>query len=350
MMRTRRWRPFGSGLAFGVSLLLGACGGEQSIFGAPNPGAAAVEGLWWLSLAGTGVLATLVIVGLLMALRRARGRSGARGGGEAPVAPHDPAEEAGARRFILAAGVGLPTVFLVGFLAFAVRTGSEVVSPPGDPAFTIEVVGHKFWWEVIYPDHGITTANELHIPVGSVVRLRVTSADVIHSFWVPQFTPGKVDMVPGRTNTLWMLAEEPGRARGQCTEFCGLQHALMSLSVTAHPPEDFAAWIAARQAPRPPLADPDAAEGLGVFFRAGCGSCHAIEGVRPPDPRGMAGPDLTHLASRETLGALTIPNDRANLAAWLVDPHQFKPGVRMPPTPLPSAELAALVAYLETLE
>jgi len=335
-----------------LTVALWGCGAEQSILGSDSPGAAAIEGLWWISLVGTGGLSTLVIAGLFVAIRRARHAS------DRHPRPADlpPRPSTGAAfsspesRFILLAGVGMPLVFLVGFLSLSVRTAGELLPPAGEDGLTIEVIGHKFWWEVRYPDLGITTANEIHIPTGTVVHVEVTSADVIHSFWVPQLSPGKVDMVPGRTNTIWMYAAAPGRHRGQCTEFCGLQHALMSLSVQAHEPDRFTDWVGERTGPPTPPSDPDALRGVSVFFTAGCASCHAIEGVRAADPRGMAGPDLSHLASRETLGALTIPNDREHLTAWIVDPHQFKPGVRMPPTRLPAEELAALVSYLESLD
>jgi cytochrome c oxidase subunit II len=365
-----RVRWIGRAVAAAGMPALGSCGGEQSVFDAPSPGASAIEGLWWVSLVSTGFLAALVIGGLIFAIRRAQraGEDGGRStGSERPHGVRPPSgsgrpregeygyrpddhEVAREQRFILVAGVAVPILFLVGFLGFSVRTGGEVATPPGEHELVIEVTGHMFWWEVHYPDHDITTANELHIPVGTVVHLEVTSADVIHSFWVPQLSPGKVDMVPGRTNAIWMFAEEPGRFRGQCTEFGGVQHALMSLSVTAHEPGGFEDWVEARRSPPPPPADSLEMQGMAVFFNAGCSSCHAIEGIRPPDPRGMAGPSLSHLASRETLAALTIPNDREHLTAWIVDPHQYKPGVRMPPTRLPSTDLEALVTYLETLQ
>jgi cytochrome c oxidase subunit II len=319
--------------------LLAGCG-WQSILDPQSPAPARIELLWWIAFASTGILSAVVIGGLLYAVARARRAAAAEAGGGAAASE---------QRFILLAGGAFPAVFLVGFLAITVHTGTVVSEPPAEPELTIEVIGHKFWWEVRYPDEGIVTANEIHIPAGSPVEVLVTSADVIHSFWVPQLAPGKVDMNPGRTNRIWMMAEAPGRYRGQCTEFCGTQHALMSLLVVASPPDEFEAWVAARRTPPPPPEDPLELLGRTVFFTAGCASCHAIGGVSVPREAGSPGPDLTDLASRETLGALTIENTRANLGGWILDPHQFKPGVRMPATRMGGTELRALLAYLETL-
>ncbi len=339
-------------LILAPALLLQGCGGWQSILEPHSPGARQIESLWWFAFGSTTLLATLVILGLLYALRRAGRAAEPREGGETARR-----EE----RFILLAGAAFPTLFLIGFLAVSVRTGTAVSQPPEEPALTIEVVGHMFWWEIRYPEQEITTANEIRIPAGRPVRVEVTSADVIHSFWVPQLSPGKIDMIPGRTNFIWMQADEPGLYRGQCTEFCGVQHALMSLLVVALTEEEFAAWAARRSsngtapetgsdvATRSLADDPVALEGLNVFVREGCGACHAIAGVSRPRAAGSPGPDLTDLAQRRTLGALTVTNDREHLTAWIRDPHQFKPGVRMPSHRMDDRELHALVTYLETL-
>jgi cytochrome c oxidase subunit 2 len=323
-----------------VALSLQGCGGWQSVLGPRSPGAAEIETLWWVAFASTGLLALVVIGGLLLAVRRSLRAQAAREG---------EAVARGEQRFILLAGAAFPALFLIGFLVISVRTGASVGGPPAEPALTIEVVGHKFWWEVRYPDQGITTANEIRVPAEQPVWVRVTSADVIHSFWVPQLSPGKIDMVPGRMNAIWMQADEPGLYRGQCTEFCGVQHALMSLLVIALPEDEFEAWAEDRAAPRAPPEDPRILEGVGVFIGAGCGSCHAVEGISRPSEAGSPGPDLTDLAQRRTLGALTLENNRENLKAWVENPHRFKRGVRMPPHLIPEHELDALVSYLETL-
>jgi len=336
-----RLRPARVAAVPAFCLLLQGCGGWQSMLDPASSAAREVALLWWIALGSTGFLALLVFAGIAQALRRSRRASAAREGGETTIAEN---------RFIVLAGGVFPALFLIGFLAVSVRTGSIVSQPRGEPALVIEVVGHQYWWEVRYPDQGITTANEIHVPVGVPIEVRVSSADVIHSFWVPQLSAGKIDMVPGRTNLIWMEADDPGHYRGQCTEFCGIQHALMSLVVIASPEEEFAAWIEARTAPPTPPETGLPAEGLGVFVRHGCGSCHAVEGMSRPQAAGNPGPDLTHLAQRRTLGALLIDNDSEHLADWIRDPHAFKPGVRMPAYPgIDDAEMHALVTFLETL-
>ncbi len=316
------------------------CGGWQSALDPQSRGAAEIANLWWIMFWTTGVLATLVIAGLLFAVYRARRAATADAGGT--VQDRE-------RRFIFLAGAAMPALLLVSFVALSVRTGASVSEPAGDPGLRVEVTGHMFWWEIHYPGYGITTANELHIPAGFPIEVRVTSADVIHSFWVPQLAPGKVDMIPGRTNRIWIMADEPGRYRGQCTEFCGVQHALMSLLVVASPEEEFQAWLAERAVPEAG-SDPLSLRGREIFGEAGCAACHGIRGVTVPEFSGSPGPDLTHLAGRETLGALTVENSRENLTAWILNPHHFKPGVRMPPTSLDGDDVSALVHYLESLQ
>ncbi len=327
-----------------VAALLAGCGGPQSIIGTMNPAAREIEGLWWIAFTSTGVLSVLVFGGLFWGVRRSL-----RAGRTHPADDPDPATRAREDRWILILGAGLPGVFLTGFLIVAVGTGFSVAEPPSEPTLTVEVIGHKFWWEVIYPEHGIVTANELHIPVGEPIEVRVTSADVIHSFWVPKISPGKIDMVPGRTNVIWMSADEPGAYRGQCTEFCGVQHALMSMLVVAEEPDDFEAWLARRGRPLALPDEPELLRGLEVFTDAGCAACHTMDGRVRTAVTGSPGPDLFDLRSRRTLGALAAENTRENLEAWIVDPHRFKPGVRMPAHRLGEDDLAALVTYLESL-
>ncbi len=357
--------PHPAGLV--VLLFLGGCAGSQSMVDAANPAARQVESLWWLSLLSTGILSLLVIGALFEGVRRARRRGaegadaegpgaaghGARGRAPegAPTGAKGSSAEARTRedRWILLLGGLLPALFLVGFLIVSVRVGQSVAPPPGEPALTVEVTGHKFWWEVVYPEPGFVTANEIRIPVGEVIRVRVTAADVIHSFWVPQLSPGKVDMIPGRTNEIWMYAEEAGTYRGQCTEFCGVQHALMSLEVVAMEAENFEAWTEVRGRPVQAPRTAEAVRGLEVFFEVGCASCHAVDGRPRPAAASLAGPDLLDLMERRTLGALTLPNTRDGLAQWIVNPHSLKPGVRMPATRLEEEDLEALLDYLESL-
>ncbi|MEX1022002.1 MAG: cytochrome c oxidase subunit II, partial [Dehalococcoidia bacterium] len=225
-------------------------------------------------------------------------------------------------------------------------------------ALRIEVHAHQWWWEVRYPDQGdggvtaFTTANEIHIPTGEEVHIDLTSEDVIHSLWVPQLS-GKMDLVPGKTNTMYLEATEDGTYQGMCAEFCGLQHARMRFLVVAHPRADFDAWAAAQAEPAGPPSEADGADegellrGQQVFLGAACVYCHTIEGT---SASGTVGPDLTHLGSRATLAGGTIENTPANLAQWVANPPSIKPGTQMPPTSLSGDALNALLAYLESLE
>lgn len=311
------------------------CAGIQSALEPAGPAAARIATLWWLMLAATLIPAIGVIALALYAVRRARSGRGAGLGVRDDV-------------FVLTGGAAIPLVILVALLLANVRTGARVARPPGPPELTIDVTGHQYWWEVRYPEHDVVTANEIRLPVGVPVRVRVGASDVIHSFWVPRLH-GKLDMIPGRTNVTWLQASEPGVFRGQCAEFCGLQHALMAFLVVAEPPERFAAWLAARRRGPAPVEEPAAVRGREVFVEAACAHCHAVRGMPTPARTGSPGPDLTDLAARRTLAAATVPNDPGTLAAWILDPHRIKPGARMPPTPLSAADLDALLAYLGTL-
>jgi cytochrome c oxidase subunit 2 len=204
------------------------------------------------------------------------------------------------------------------------------------------VIGHQWWWEVRYPGTQAVTANEIHIPVGTRVNLVATTDDVIHSFWVPQLNR-KIDMIPGRRNRILLYADKPGRFRGQCAEFCGADHARMGLYVFADQPARFRAWLSNMGKPRRAPATPDQQAGERTFLSDQCASCHTIRGT---SARGRIGPDLTHLATRTTLAALTIPNRKGDLGAWIMDPQHVKPGNRMPALGLGGREVQDLVAYL----
>jgi cytochrome c oxidase subunit 2 len=192
----------------------------------------------------------------------------------------------------------------------------------------------------------LTTANEIHVPVGRTVILKMTSHDVIHSFWVPNLA-GKKDLIPGYSTTTWFRADKPGMWRGACAEFCGYQHAMMGMLVIAEPPADFARWYDAQLADAMPPTDTVASTGKNVFLGAhGCVLCHTVRGT---DAGGTVGPDLTHLASRHTLAAATIPNTRGWLGGWVMDPQGIKPGAHMPPNDMRPDELQALLTYLQGL-
>ena len=251
----------------------------------------------------------------------------------------------GGRRLVAAFGVAMPLLVLLPLMFLTVGTGRAIDRQDRDESeLLVEVTGYQFWWEVRYPDEGLISANEVHVPVGRPVEFRLLSQDVVHSFWVPQLA-GKLDMIPGRVNSYVFTAAEPGVYEGICAEFCGIQHARMHFRLVAHEPADYDAWLAARRDGPEPVGDGLAAAGREVFLVAGCASCHAVEGTS----EARVGPDLSDLASRETLAAGLLDNNEGNLAGWILDPQSLKQGAGMPPSNLTGPELQALLAYLGTL-
>ena len=216
----------------------------------------------------------------------------------------------------------------------------------GSTAMSIRVIGHQWFWEVRYPGTPAVTANEIHIPVRTRVNVAVNTADVIHSFWVPELNR-KIDMIPGRTNRVLLYTDRPGVYRGQCAEFCGLQHAHMAFAVFADPPARFRAWLANEG--RPARAPTDAAgrQGEQTFMTSQCASCHTLRGT---SAQGSVGPDLTHFGARTSIASYTLANTPANLAKWIRDPQHVKPGNRMPALNLTPQQIDALVPYLEGLK
>jgi cytochrome c oxidase subunit 2 len=260
------------------------------------------------------------------------------------------APEHGDRRLVrlITAATIITGSVLTMFLVYDFSVGRLLAQHAPQP-LTIDLVGHQWWWEAVYEDSApanrITTANEIHVPAGQAVQLKLSAADVIHSVWVPNLN-GKQDLVPGYTSSLRFTVDTPGVYRGQCAEFCGLQHAKMALYIIADPPKKFAAWRAAQSASASPPGDSAEREGQNVFMGTGCPLCHNISGTTA---RGSVGPDLSHIASRMALAAGSLPNTPAELAGWIKDPSAIKPGTRMPALPLTPPELHALVAYMETL-
>jgi len=240
-------------------------------------------------------------------------------------------------------------IVLVLFLATA-RTINELQASEVPPnAMKVTIVGHQWWWEIRYPDQGVVTANELHLPVSTDDAKRPTylaleSADVIHSFWIPQLA-GKTDVVPNRRNLMWVEPTQTGTFLGQCAEYCGTQHAKMMLRVIVHTPAEFESWAASQRASA--ARDAAVADGRAVFENTACVNCHKLDGTIAD---GKFGPDLSHLMSRTTIGAGAATNTKANLRAWIDDPHQFKPGALMPAMKLDDAELDKLTDFLLTLK
>lgn len=240
-------------------------------------------------------------------------------------------------------------IVVVLFLATARMIFAIQDAPRPPSALEVTVIGHQFWWEFRYPALHITTANELHIPVSDVSApqptfMKLTSADVIHSFWVPRLA-GKIDLLPNRINELWMDPHTPGLYEGQCAQFCGVQHAKMLLRVYVDTPEQFAAWV--KQEQQPGVQDAAVAAGRRKFESQACMNCHAIAGT---SAHGQFGPDLTHVASRKTIGSGAADNTTENLERWIEDPDQFKSGSLMPAMHLTPDQVSEITAYLNTLQ
>jgi cytochrome c oxidase subunit 2 len=320
--------------------LFGFSGFAQSVLDPAGPQAARIDRLWWLLFGVTATVFVLVLIALVAALAA---RRSAREG--------DPGHPSGERRRFRAVAVatGLTVAVLLGLLVASVSTGRALASLTAPQALTLEVVGHQWWWEVHYldPDSSgsFVTANEIHIPVGKPILIRTIGRDVIHSLWIPNLH-GKRDLIPGHSSVIWLQADRPGLYRGQCAEFCGWQHAHMALDVYADPPDRFAAWVAAQRQSAPAPKTPLDQRGEQVFLAAPCPLCHTVQGT---GANGQNAPDLTHLASRRTLAAGTLPNTRDALAGWILDPASAKPGNHMPATSLDPGDLQALLSYLGTL-
>jgi cytochrome c oxidase subunit II len=319
-------------VAAALAELLSACSeGSPSALHPRGPASQRIDGLWWfLFWVALGVF-TVVIGMLLFGLfRRRRDEATERGGGETAV---------------VLLGIIAPAIILTAVFVVSLHDLNALSAPVKSEAMTIDVIGHDWWWEVRYPAQHVVTANEIHIPVGQPVLLHLSTADVIHSFWVPQLSQ-KTDMITGKVNRMLLQADRPGIYRGQCAEFCGLEHARMSFLVIAESRSQFDAWVGAESQPSGPVAGA-AAQGKRVFLTSTCVSCHAIQGT---SAAGTDGPDLTHFGSRRTIAANTVPNTRGNLSGWIEDPQGIKPGALMPPAVVEPRQLDALVTYLEGLK
>lgn len=310
-----------------LALILPSCA-QDAALRPESPAARDIALLWWIMF----VLATLVVVAVLYFLWSATRRTG-----ELRLETN---------RLFLRWGIAGPALILLIVLAASVATSARVSRDSTSGSLTIEVVGHQWWWEVRYPQQGIVTANEIHMPAGEPVSFKVTSNDVIHSLWVPRLG-GKIDMNPGDENEIVLQADSPGTYRGMCAEFCGLQHAKMEFLVVAQDAQSFDQWIDEQARSARPVVTVSEQAGEQVFLGSACVYCHTIEGTAAS---GKVGPDLTHLASRRTLGAGQVPNTRGHLAGWILDPQSVKPGNRMPPTNLSGPELQSILDYLESLE
>jgi cytochrome c oxidase subunit 2 len=302
-----------------------------------GPQAARIAELAWPLFWTAALVVVLVALAVMTSTWRARQR-------------RDPLDNRHAertmRRGVIGATLATSALLFV-FLVLSIRAERALGSPAAPPgALLIDITGRQWWWQVDYvdktPSRRVTTANEIHVPVGRPVVLMLRSRDVIHSFWVPNLH-GKRDLIPGHATSTWFQADTPGVYRGMCAEFCGAQHAMMALEVVAEPTDRFNAWYAGQLAPAAAPADSLRRHGEALFLGRQCLMCH---GVRGTTAAASFGPDLTHLASRRMIAAGTLPNTPTDLARWIADPQRIKPGSHMPATPFTPDDLRALVAYL----
>lgn len=322
-----------TGLMLLLLVLAAGCAKSPFALNPASPQATRISDLFWI-IFGIAAAVFLIVEGLLwFSLVHFRRRPGVEG---------EPAQIQGSTRVEVAWTV-VPAIILGGVLVMTIITMDAVTARPSS-ALQVKVVGHQWWWEIQYPGQVITTATDLHVPVGQPVNVELTSNDVIHSFWVPELN-GKMDVIPGHTNRTTFKADKSNVFLGLCAEFCGTQHAKMHFLVISESADAFAAWVKDQQAP-PVKPSGKAAEGERIFMASACIGCHTVEGTKA---QGKVGPDLTHFASRRTIAAVTLENTHENLTKWLTDPQAIKPGNDMPNLHLSDDAIEALTAYLESL-
>jgi cytochrome c oxidase subunit 2 len=342
--------PTALGLRCSLSLVaLANCAGyQQSAIDPAGQQAGRIDTLWWFFFWLLGIIFLLVMITMLLTLtRRDRGVEN-----EPAQSRHKPPEETDARVRRVVTGASVVTIVILFVLIVSSVVTGKAISELGQKKnpLTIEVTGNQWWWQIRYvnddPSQSLVTANEIHIPVSRPVQIRGLSNDVIHSFWVPNLH-GKRDLIPSRTTTEWIEAGHPGIYRGQCAEFCGLQHAHMAIWVVAEPEDKFNAWFQAQLQPAVPPSDEARQRGQQVFLHNACIFCHQIRGT---PAAGQNAPDLTHFGSRRGIAANTVPNTKGNLGGWIVDPQSMKPGNHMATIAIASRDLQPLIEYLEGLK
>jgi cytochrome c oxidase subunit 2 len=316
-----------------------------------NPAAAEsahIVHLWWIFFWVMLVIFALVAIFLFVAILR-NIRRGPDDQQLVILPDRTEADESRATN-VVSALVVITVLILFALLIADFVTGNAIYATPDPNALAIKITGHQWWWEVQYqdpqPSEIVTTANEIHVPVGKAVKLELHSSDVIHSFWVPNMN-GKKDLVPGHPTTTWFTADRPGEFRGQCAEYCGEQHAHMRLVFVAESQDQFSNWLASQKKSAPEPITDSQQRGREVFLSAQCVMCHTILGTKA---HATLGPDLTHIGSRKMIGAGELPNTRGYLAGWILNASVLKPGVRMPPNQLSSDDLNAVLDYLESLK
>lgn len=328
--------------AVAVALLLCGCEGMQSSLDPAGDQAGAIRGVFDLMMWVCGFMYLLVVGFLAWALWRGRGRESF----EPEATAHDRKLEGA-----LAVWAGIIVVGLTVLITASFFVDRSLASTRNDPnALAVKVTAYQWWWRVEYhdgsTDQWFETANEIRLPAGRTARIQLASNDVIHSFWIPNLS-GKIDLIPGRTNWIDITPRREGPYRGQCAEFCGFQHAHMALDVTVVSPAEFEAWRRRQLYEARKPTTPEQAMGKAIFENKPCAMCHRIDGA---EAAGRTGPNLTHVASRRTIAAGTLPYSRGALAGWIADPQALKPGARMPAVPLTPQESNALLAYLDSLK
>jgi cytochrome c oxidase subunit 2 len=325
-------------------LLWAGCGGNQSSLNPAAQESQSISNLWWFFCIVLLVIYVVVLIVAAMALLRRRRQKQT----EPILVPEEGTERR--MRVVVSGAVGVTVVVLFVLLICDFATGRTINTPADLQPVKIKVTGHQWWWEIQYqdptPSQMVTTANEIHVPVGKLVEFLLQSTDVIHSFWAPNFN-GKKDLVPGHPTTISFKAQKAGTYGGQCAEFCGAQHAHMRFVIMLQPQAEFNSWLSSQRASAAEPADGNQERGKQVFLTSSCVMCHTIDGT---PARGRVGPNLTHVGSRPALAAGTVPNNIGHLSGWVLDPQSIKPGVKMPQNNLSPDDLKALVAYLEHLK
>ena len=332
-------------LALGSAFCFSACGGIHNALNPSGPQAQNLSRLWWLFFVVCSIVFVLVMIAVLLSLRNRTGETA-----DTPIVEPPPEQEQKRRNVIVSAATVTVIILFVFLIASFFAGRSMTAELEHKNGLNVEITGRQWWWEVRYNNVDasdvFTTANEIHIPVGVPVTFSLKGGDVIHSFWVPNLA-GKKDLIPGKINTIWLQADRPGVYRGQCAEYCGLQHARMALWVVAEPQEQFNAWLQNQTQTSIPPATDSQKRGQQIFLTTTCVMCHAINGT----PAGSnIGPNLTHVGSRTMIAAATLVNTREHLAQWIKDPQSFKVGTKMPQNNLSDADLQAVVDYLQSLK
>jgi len=325
---------FWLGLAGLGIMALAGCAPAPSALAPASDHAALIANLFFILFAIAVVVFVVVEALLFYAVMRFRRKK----------ADEIPEQVHGNPKFEIA-WTAVPAIVLAIIFVLTWQTLNALAAVPAD-AVKIQVTGHQWWWQVEYPDLGVVTANEIHLPLNQAAAFTLQAADVIHSFWVPELG-GKMDLIPGHSNRMWIRPTQIGAYHGQCAEFCGTSHANMRLAVVVETTEQFNAWVAQQKSPAAAPTTDLAKRGAEEITKAGCQACHTINGTTA---QGKVGPNLTHVASRKQIAAGLLDFDADNVRLWISDPPAIKPGATMPKLPLTPDQLDALAAYLTTLK